>query len=64
MFPAIIKLLTPTLLKTIVKYVTEENELDREVIKIKKRLVKLEKVAHPKPKLVCKAKTKCKLVNE
>ena len=38
MLPMILKLLTPTLLKQIVKYVTEPNELDEEVININKRL--------------------------
>ena len=42
MIPVILKLLTPTLLKTIISYVTEENELDVEVKDIKKRLTKLE----------------------
>ena len=64
MLPMILKLLTPTLLKQIVKYVTEPNELDEEVEKMGKRLDALEKVSHPKRKLICKHKNKCKLVEE
>jgi len=63
MLPVILKLLTPTLIKTIVKYVTEENELDIEVKNINKRLEALESDSHPRRKLVCKDKRrKCELV--
>ena len=63
MIPVILKLLTPTLIKTIVKYVTEENELDLAVKDIKIRLEGLEKNSHPRRKLVCKNKrSKCELV--
>ena len=63
MLPVILKLLTPTLIKTIIKYVTEENELDLAVKDIKKRLEALEKATHPQRKLVCNNKrNKCKLV--
>jgi hypothetical protein len=62
MLPVILRLLTPTLIKTIIKYVTEENELDLEVKKINKRLKALEKDSHPQRKLVCKnKKNKCEL---
>tara|TARA_R100000655_G_scaffold101829_1_gene147322 strand:- start:9029 stop:9223 length:195 start_codon:yes stop_codon:yes gene_type:complete len=63
MLPVILKLLTPTLIKTIIKYVTEENELDLAVKDVKKRLEALEKDTHPQRKLVCNNKrNKCKLV--
>ena len=63
MLPVILKLLTPTLIKTIVKYVTEDNELDLAVRDIKQRLEALEKDSHPRRKLVCKNKrNKCELV--
>ena len=63
MLPVILKMLTPTIIKTIVKYVTEENELDVAVKEISNRLKDLEKYSHPKRELVCKNKiSKCKLV--
>ena len=63
MLPAILKILTPTLIKTIIKYVTEENELDLAVKEVKKRLEALEKYSHPQRKLICNNKrNKCKLV--
>ena len=63
MLPAILKLLTPTILKTIIKYVTEENELDIAVKDMQKRLETLEKDSHPQRELVCNNKrNKCKLV--
>ena len=63
MLPAILKLLTPTILKTIIKYVTEENELDIAVKDMQKRLETLEKDSPPQRKLVCNNKrNKCKLV--
>ena len=63
MLPSILKLLTPTILKTIIKYVTEENELDIAVKDMQKRLETLEKDSHPQRKLVCNNKrNKCKLV--
>ena len=63
MLPAILKILTPTLIKTIIKYVTEENELDLAVKEVKKRLEALEKDSHPQRKLICNNKrNKCKLV--
>ena len=34
MLPAILKILTPTLIKTIIKYVTEENELVEKIAKL------------------------------
>ena len=66
MLPAILKLLTPTLIKTIVKYVTEDNELDLAVRDMKQRLEALEKNSHPRRKLICHQKgkhtKKCELV--
>jgi hypothetical protein len=66
MLPAILKLLTPTLIKTVIKYVTEDNELDIAVRDIKQRLEALEKNAHPKRRLICyqrgKHSKKCQLV--
>ena len=58
----ILKLLTPRLIKVIISYVTEENELDVEVKLINRRLAELEKYSHPKRKLICKGKKKCELV--
>ena len=64
MFPAILKLLTPKLIRTIISYVTEENELDIEVKQINNRLEELEAHSHPKRELICnrKGKKKCELV--
>ena len=64
MIPIILKLLTPKLIRTIISYVTEENELDIEVKQINKRLEELETYSHPKRKLICsrKGKKKCELV--
>ncbi len=59
---SILKLLSPTLIKTIINYVTKDNNLDLEVRIINERLKKLEKHTHPKRELVCKGKNKCKLV--
>tara|TARA_R100000234_G_C4984847_1_gene172714 strand:- start:304 stop:462 length:159 start_codon:yes stop_codon:yes gene_type:complete len=41
--PPIIKILTPTVVKQIMKYVFEENDLDKKVNKLQKRILKLEK---------------------
>ena len=62
MLPAILKLLTPTILRTIIKYVTEENELDVAVKEINEKIKVLEEHSHPKRKLICKHKKKCRLV--
>jgi len=63
---SILKLLTPTIVKTIIKYVTEENELDVEVLQISRRLEALEKVSHTRRRLICHQKgkhtKKCELV--
>ena len=60
----ILKLLSPKLIKTIINYVTKDNELDLEVRLINKRLEKLERDSHPRRKLICKGKNKCKLVDK
>ena len=41
--PSIIKILTPTVVKQIMKYVFEENDVDKIVKKLQKRISKLEK---------------------
>ena len=62
----LLRLLTPTIVKTIIKYVTEDNELDLAVRDIKQRLEALEKDSHPRRKLIChqrgKHSKKCQLV--
>ena len=40
---SIIKILTPTVVKQIMKYVFEENDVDKKVKKLQKRISKLEK---------------------
>ena len=41
--PSIIKILTPAVVKQIMKYVFDENDLDKKVKKLQKRISKLEK---------------------
>ena len=41
--PSIINILTPTVVKKIMKYVFEENDVDKKVKKLQKRISKLEK---------------------
>ena len=60
----ILKLLSPKLIKTIINYVTKDNELDLEVRLINKKLEGLERDSHPRRKLICKGKNKCKLVDK
>ena len=43
----VLKILTPTVLKGIMKYVFEENELDQQMSSARSRLDKLEKDSHP-----------------
>lgn len=43
----VLKILTPHILKKIMSYVFEENELDQEVKDLKSRLENLEKDSHP-----------------
>ena len=43
----VLKILTPTVLKGIMKYVFEENELDHQMDSARSRLDKLEKDSHP-----------------
>lgn len=51
---AIVKILTPTVIKGIMKYVFEENELDQQMGSVRARLDKLEKDTHPpKSYIVC-----------
>ena len=58
MLPAILKILTPKVLKAIMKYVFEENELDQQMGSVRARLDKLEKNSHPpRTYIVC---DKCK----
>lgn len=44
---AIVKILTPKVIKGIMKYVFEENELDQQMGSVRARLDKLEKDSHP-----------------
>ena len=46
MFP-VIKILTPKVIKAIMKYVFEDNELDHQMGSVRARLEKLEKDSHP-----------------
>ena len=41
--PSIIKILTPSVVKQIMKYVFEDNDLDKKVKRLQKRILKLEK---------------------
>ena len=63
MFP-ILKILTPKVLKAIMAYVFEKNELDEQMGSVRARLDKLEGVAHPARDFVtcecCKKKLKQK----
>ena len=43
----ILKILTPKVIKAIMKYVFEENELDQQMGSVRARLVALEKNSHP-----------------
>ena len=58
----ILKMLTPKVLKAIVKYVFEKNELDEQMESARARLDKLEENSHPKRDFVlcnqCKATMK------
>tara|TARA_R110002020_G_scaffold79239_4_gene198803 strand:- start:1026 stop:1229 length:204 start_codon:yes stop_codon:yes gene_type:complete len=50
----VLKILTPTVLKGIMRYVFEENELDQQMGSVRSRLDKLEKDTHPpKSYIVC-----------
>ena len=44
---AIVKILTPKVIKGIMKYVFEENALDQQMGAVRARLDKLEKDSHP-----------------
>ena len=44
---AIVKILTPKVIKGIMKYVFEENALDQQMGSVRARLDKLEKDSHP-----------------
>ena len=46
MFP-VLKILTPRVLKAIMSYVFEENNLDQQMGSVRARLKKLEKDSHP-----------------
>ena len=43
----VLKILTPKVIKAIMKYVFEENELDQQIGSVRARLDKLEKDSHP-----------------
>ena len=63
MFP-VLKILTPKVLKAIMAYVFEDNNLDQQMESVRSRLDKLEDVAHPIRDFVtcecCKKKLKQK----
>ena len=46
--PSIIKILTPNIMKQIIKYVFEENDLDKKVKTLQNRISKLEKTIKEK----------------
>ena len=50
--PSIIKILTPTVVKQIMKYVFEENELDIKMQVLENRVSALEKDSHPQREFV------------
>ena len=50
--PSIIKILTPTVVKQIMKYVFEENELDIKMQVLENRVSTLEKDSHPQREFV------------
>ena len=51
---SIVKILTPKVIKGIMKYVFEENALDQQMGSVRARLDKLEKDSHPpKSYIVC-----------
>ena len=47
MFPGVLKILTPKVLKSIMSYVFEKNTLDLQMDMVLERLRKLEKDSHP-----------------
>ena len=57
MFP-VLKILTPKVLKAIMSYVFEDNELDGKVKNLEDRLNLLEKMAHSPKDFKCKYKDK------
>ena len=57
--PSIIKILTPTVVKQIMKYVFDENDLDKKVKKLDKKVKRLERLSHPKREFV-----KCNKCNQ
>ena len=59
---SVFKILKPKLLKTIIDYVTKDNDLDLEVKIINTRIARRERYSHPRRRLVCKGKKKCELV--
>ena len=59
----VLKILTPTVLKGIMKYVFEENELDQQMDSARSRLDKLEKDSHPPRKYVMCDKCNYKMKN-
>ena len=60
---SIIKILTPKVIKGIMKYVFEENNLDQQMGSVRARLDKLEKDSHPPRKYVMCDKCNYKIKN-
>ena len=58
---SILKILKPNVIKNIMKYVFEENNLDFQMGSIRARLKKLEKVSHPRRDFVVCEKCKCEV---
>ena len=59
----VLKILTPTVLKGIMRYVFEENELDQQMGSVRSRLDKLEKDSHPPRTFVVCDKCNYKIKN-
>ena len=59
----VLKILTPKVLKAIMKYVFEENALDQQMGSVRARLDKLEKDTHPKRDFVLCGKCNDRIKN-
>lgn len=60
----IFKMLTPKVVKAIMEYVFEDNNLDQQMAAMQKRVGKLEKLSHPKREFVMCNECKCKIMEQ
>ena len=58
---SIVKILTPKVIKGIMKYVFEENALDQQMGSVRARLDKLEKNSHPPRSYIVCDNCSCKI---